>query len=78
MLTKKPKIKYLEQTSDFFIKSYQVVYYSFQYASHTRTLWGSCIFNLHNLQIVGNTCFKNLNASIMKKNMTDAVEKIGI
>lgn len=69
-------MKYLEQTSDFF--SYQVVYYSFQYASHTRTLWGSCIFNLHNLQIVGNTCFKNLNASIMKKNMTDAVEKIGI
>lgn len=52
-------MKYLEQTSDFFIKSYQVVYYSFQYASHTRTLWGSCIFNLHNLQIVENTCFKN-------------------
>lgn len=71
-------MKYIEQTSDFFIKGYQVVYYSFQYASHTRTLSGSCIFNLHNLQIVGNTCFKNLNASIMKKNMTDAVEKIGI
>lgn len=55
-------MKYLEQTSDFFIKSYQVVYYSFQYASHTRTLWGSCIFNLHNLQIVENKelkCFNN-------------------